>query len=187
MSTLYFWSIWCYLIKKYAFLSKTRTFLSDPKHLTGSVYILLPLFNYASQLRTHSYLPWRPTPDKPGLHWAYCAPPYGTPNHGRLWYGLDSNQGICSDASGTEMQCLRPLRHLGTQTSCISFRFYIFSIDISYASWFMISTGWETLPACLSRPDTFITIGHLNIETMLQMLKTKCLSTRNVRMSRCIL
>uniref|UniRef100_A0A8L0DPY0 Syntaxin 12 n=1 Tax=Oncorhynchus mykiss TaxID=8022 RepID=A0A8L0DPY0_ONCMY len=28
---------------------------------------------------------------------------------------LDSNQGVCSDASSTEMQCLRPLRHSGAQ------------------------------------------------------------------------
>jgi hypothetical protein len=48
-----------------------------------------------------------------GQRWANCAPPYGTPTHGRLWYSLDSNQGVCCDASSTEMQCLRPLRNSG--------------------------------------------------------------------------
>ena len=50
----------------------------------------------------------------PGQHRAN--PPYGTPNHSRLWYSLDSNQGVCSDASSTEMQCLRPLRPIGWRT-----------------------------------------------------------------------
>ena len=44
------------------------------------------LFNQASQLRTHSYLQWQPTPAKPRRRWANCAPPYVTPNHGRRWF-----------------------------------------------------------------------------------------------------
>jgi hypothetical protein len=41
---------------------------------------------------------------------ANCAPPYGTRNPGRLWYSMDTNQGVCSDASSTEMQTAAPLR-----------------------------------------------------------------------------
>ena len=38
MSTLYFWSIWCYFNgQKCDFLSKTRTFISDPKPLNSIV------------------------------------------------------------------------------------------------------------------------------------------------------
>jgi hypothetical protein len=44
-------------------------------------------------------------------------------NHGWMWYSLDSNQSVCSDASSTEMQFFRPLRHLGAplQGSCEDF------------------------------------------------------------------
>ena len=70
-------------------------------------------------MRTNSYLQWRPTLAKPRQCWANCAPPYVTPNHGQLWCSLDSNQGVCSDTSRTEMQCLRPLRHSGAIDSKI--------------------------------------------------------------------
>ena len=57
---------------------------------------------------------------KPGQRWANCAPPY----QGWVWYSLDSNQGICSDTSSTEMQCLRPLEYNGIK------HVYIFIIFI---------------------------------------------------------
>jgi hypothetical protein len=55
---------------------------------------------------SNQYLPWKPTQ-------ANCAPSYRIPNHSRLQYSLDWNQGVCSDTSSTEKQCLRPLCHLG--------------------------------------------------------------------------
>ena len=73
------------------------------------LYLYIFLFNEASQLRTNSYLQWRPTPSKSRRHWANCAPPYQTPNHSWLWYSLDLNQGVCGDASSTEMQCLEKI------------------------------------------------------------------------------
>ena len=42
-------------------------------------------WSIASQLRTNSYLQWRPTPAKPRQCWANCAPPFGTPNHSLMW------------------------------------------------------------------------------------------------------
>jgi hypothetical protein len=48
-----------------------------------------------------------------GQSWANCGPPYGTANHGQLWYSLESNQGVCSDPSSTEIQHLRTMLHSG--------------------------------------------------------------------------
>jgi hypothetical protein len=59
-----------------------------------------------------------PNPENTG---ANCAPPYETPNPGRLWYSLDRTR-VCSDSNDsiTEMQCLRPLRHTGTLETGVS-------------------------------------------------------------------
>ena len=40
-------------------------------------------------------------------------------HHSWLRYSLDSNQGVCSDASRTETQCLRLLRHSGAPITLI--------------------------------------------------------------------
>jgi hypothetical protein len=64
--------------------------------LIHSVTTNIFLFYQARQLRTNSYLQWRPTPAKPlaRLHWANWVPPHGTPKHGQLWYSLELNQGM---------------------------------------------------------------------------------------------
>ena len=59
-----------------------------------------------SQLRTHFYLQWRPIPAKP-----LCTALRDSQE--LLGYSLESNKGVCSDTSSTEMQCLRPLCHSG--------------------------------------------------------------------------
>jgi hypothetical protein len=45
---------------------------------------------------------------EPGQSWANFVPRYGTPDHCDT--ARDQTM-VCSDASSTEMQCFRPLRH----------------------------------------------------------------------------
>ena len=46
--------------------------------------------------------------------WAICAPPYGTPNHGRYDTAWKRTR-ACSDTSNTEIQCLTPMHHSGAR------------------------------------------------------------------------
>jgi hypothetical protein len=104
------------------------------------------LFNQASQLRTNTYLEWEPTSAKPEQCWANCALPYGTCNQGRLWYSLDLNQGVCSDTSCTEMQCLRPMRHSGALRpwlSSININTKCCSFEVSLRHFFRFCHGAE--------------------------------------------
>ena len=96
--------------------------------------VCMCFFNQASQLSTNSYLQWLPTPGKPEQLWANCALPNATPNHGQLWYSLESNQSVCSDTSSSEMRC-----HSGVQ-DVAPFAALIALINKSWQKW---SLNWH--------------------------------------------
>jgi hypothetical protein len=81
---------------------------------------------------------------KPVRRWANCTPPYGTPNHGRLRYSLDSNQGVCSDASSTEMQCLKTTVPLSSPTYMYISKHFPVSLHLLFTKHVTIKMLWTS-------------------------------------------
>ena len=75
---------------------------------------LIYLFNSASQLRTNSYLQWRPNPPlTQTMLGQLCTALWDSRSRPVvIQLGIEPGS-VVTDASSTEMQCLRPLRHIG--------------------------------------------------------------------------